>query len=62
MPVRSWVRVALEPVLLDAYGSGGEGVGGATGGGVWSNMDPEDADDVEADRTEEAARTEEDDG
>lgn len=34
MPVRSWVRVALEPVLLDADGSGGEGVGGATGGGV----------------------------
>lgn len=46
-------------MLLNAGGGGGEGVGEVTGGGVWSKMDPEDADDVEADRTEEAARTEE---
>lgn len=59
MPVRSWVRAALDAVLLDAGGGGGEGAGGLTGGGVWSNIDPEDADDVEADRTEEVARTEE---
>ena len=48
-------------MLLDA-GGGGEGVGSVTGGGVWSKIDPEDADDVEADRTEEVARTEEADG
>lgn len=49
-------------VLVDA-GGGGDGVGvgvAGRGGGVWSKIDPDEADDVEAARIEDAVRVDTD--